>query len=166
MSKRKNWAERRQEVWMPCPDYEGWYNVSSFGRVMRTADGHSTFAGRIKKLKRSNTTGSMTVSLSRHGRVKRVDVAPLVCLAFHGERPDANHRVTHLDGDPRHNYSSNLRWEPANKAPRLHRRKLRGDQCRQIAHQRRDKSAVELAEQYGVSVATIYRIWAAVGSGE
>ena len=103
------------EAWLPVLGYEGFYEVSSLGRVRSVdrvfvrADGQRQ--GRRGRVLIPGTTGRSrsypSVTL-RHGRRRPVHV--LVCEAFHGPKPSPKHEVAHWDGDPTNNRPDNLRW--------------------------------------------------------
>lgn len=76
------------ETWLPIPGYEGFYEVSNFGRVRglprEVAHAESDFLslrGQDMALRR-NTSGFLTVRLSRDGVAKDVYVERLVAELF------------------------------------------------------------------------------------
>jgi hypothetical protein len=92
------------------------YEVSSNGDVrsrMRMVKGKSGLrihAERILKAYcRGKTLGYLCVKLPSNGAYQQFGVSHLVCIAFHGPRPE-NHDVDHIDGDTKNNAASNLRW--------------------------------------------------------
>lgn len=91
------------ERWEWVPDYEGLYQVSDLGRVMRS--------GRILKPSRDGW-GYPFVHLSRNGRARLVAVHRLVAAAFLGPCPQGM-EVRHLDGDRQNAQLSNLRYGTA-----------------------------------------------------
>lgn len=109
------------EIWKPVLGYEGLYEVSSLGRVRsldrnvyRKNGGAWRLSGRILsqaycKDGRCPTYITPTVILTKDGIGKTYKVAPLVCVAFHGPRPDG-YQCMHLDGDSKNNKSDNLCW--------------------------------------------------------
>jgi len=98
------------ERWIACPDFEGIYEVSSFGRVKRIAPG----AGRAKVgailATARNKKGYHYLNLCRDGRMQTTYVHVLVCRAFHGAKPSALHQAAHADDDKDNNRVENLRW--------------------------------------------------------
>ena len=98
------------ERWLPVPDYEGFYEVSSLGRVRSlvrmTARGRR--GGRMKETP-PGTCGYPVVSLWAHGTGRTVAVHVLIAAAFLGSRP-AGMEVRHLDGDPSNCVLSNLAY--------------------------------------------------------
>ena len=86
-----------QEIWIPVVGYEGFYDVSTLGRV-RSID-HFDALGRFRPGRVRGTpvdktsSGYRYVSLSRYGRVKKVNVHVLVLEAFAGARPTPSHQA-------------------------------------------------------------------------
>lgn len=70
------------EVWKPVVDYEGLYEVSSYGRV-RSLPRENAVGGLLKP-QPHRLDGRWTIQLSRHGQVKRFFVSRLVAAAFIG----------------------------------------------------------------------------------
>lgn len=92
--------------WRPLSGFP--YEVSSDGRVRRTAGGsNNAKPGRILK-SYTDTYGYLVVRLSKNGSVYDRKVHRLVCETFHG--PSDLPEVRHLDGDPTNNHASNLAW--------------------------------------------------------
>lgn len=103
------------EIWKPVKDYEGHYEISSFGRVkslprMRKSRGGSfaSLQGRMMKLK-VNKYGYQTVHLLDHGKAIWPSVHRLVAEAFI-PNPDGKLTVNHRDADKKNNFISNLEW--------------------------------------------------------
>ena len=90
------------ERWMPVPDYEDRYEVSTYGRVRSLRTGR-LLAQRMDKDARAR------VNLARPGRPSTVSVHVLVLLAFVGPRPQGAH-ACHVDDDGANNALSNLYW--------------------------------------------------------
>lgn len=105
------------EVWRPVVGYEGFYEVSSMGRVRSL--GHIDALGRFRPGRMRGTpvdvagAGYRYVSLSRQGEVAKVNVHVLVLEAFVGPRPTPSHECCHGDGDRTNPVLSNLRWDTA-----------------------------------------------------
>lgn len=100
------------EIWKPVPDYEGLYEVSSYGQVKSleryVARKHSTRHVKERVLKQdSSHKGYRTVVLSKAGVAKRVLVHRLVLSTFTDISLDGLH-VDHIDNDPSNNHLSNL----------------------------------------------------------
>lgn len=166
------------EVWVPCPDFEGWYAVSSLGRVkslertIRTNDGRRSWLIAERVLARSFTRkGYLAVSLWRSGNAYPREVHRLVCRAFHGEPADGL-EAAHLNGDKTDPRASNLAW--TSKAENMRMKvshgtqpngervvtaKLSTEQALEIfiaAH--RGENMRQLARDYGVDDKTIRKI--------
>lgn len=103
------------EEWRDIPGYEGYYQVSSRGRVrgvtraVEYIDGRRRMVcGIIRKvyIKRG---GYPQTSLRKDGKGRSWDVHTLVALAFIGPRPEGM-EVRHLNGNPADNRPENLRY--------------------------------------------------------
>ena len=95
-------AEIINEEWRPVVGYEGWYEVSSLGRVRRVKPGRGTRPGRIRKAFPTRD-GYLVLFLSRGSIQRPFSVHRLVVEAFIGPIP-GNMEVNHLNGvrgDPR-----------------------------------------------------------------
>lgn len=84
-----------EEVWKSIPEFEGYYEASSLGRirsldVIQTAPkgGKWVKKGRILKPRVINDFGHLGVKLSVNGVKYDRTVHYLVATAFHGERPE------------------------------------------------------------------------------
>jgi hypothetical protein len=96
----------RDEEWRPVVGYEGFYEVSSFGRVRTLGGGKARTHGRILKAT-VGTTGYLRVALSAGNVSRTCKVHRLVAAAFHGGIPPRAY-VLHRDGDPTNNAADNL----------------------------------------------------------
>lgn len=90
-----------QEIWKDIEDYNGLYQISSFGRVKSIKNG-------IKKTY-IDKYGYVYVSLSKNGKIKRFRVHRLVAHAFLF-KPKKASVVNHLDGNKTNNCIDNLEW--------------------------------------------------------
>ncbi len=88
------------EMWQPVEDFEGLYDVSNYGRVLR--------GGRFLR-PAVTRSGHLAVDLRRPGRRAVRGVHLLVLEAFVGPRPPG-HVCCHWDGAPTNNRLTNLRW--------------------------------------------------------
>lgn len=105
-----------EEIWKSIPEFEGYYEASSLGRirsldVIRTAPngGEWVKKGQILKPRVINDFGHLGVKLSVNGVKCDRTVHYLVATAFHGERPEGL-LIRHLDGRPSNNAPSNLAY--------------------------------------------------------
>lgn len=106
------------EIWKDIKEYEGFYQISSLGRIRSIPRGsfHSK-RNHIHYLKPEiiiHTKGEYTlsyerVSLSKEGVVKRFLVHRLVAQAFI-PNPDNKPFINHIDCNGRHNWVENLEW--------------------------------------------------------
>jgi hypothetical protein len=102
------------EEWRDVPGFEGFYQVSAFGRVRSLARCWISISGEIctkeviMTLQRS-TNGYMQIHLRRPGSHRKHYVHRLVANAFltnPGDRPFVNH----IDRDRLNNVAANLEW--------------------------------------------------------
>lgn len=104
------------EEWRPVPGYEGFYEVSSIGRVRSLARMILTSTGRrFPVMERLLSTfpngGYPTVRIYKHNRCKTIQVHRLVALTFLGEPPDPSMEVCHQNGVRSDPSLPNLRWD-------------------------------------------------------
>lgn len=109
-----------EEIWKPIPGYETCYEASSIGRVrscrrvvIDVKEGKQrkrVFKERILSPNISAKHGRPSVMLSVQGQTKRILIARLVCLAFHGLPPEGKTNVLHYDDNSDNNVPENLRW--------------------------------------------------------
>lgn len=108
------------EVWKDIPDYEGWYQVSNFGRIksvdrqfmlQRVCDS----VPRVIKckaciIKACTKRGDyLTCHLKKNGTNKSVKFHQVVCKAFH-PNPDGLPEVNHINEIKTDNRADNLEW--------------------------------------------------------
>lgn len=107
------------ERWLPVVGYEGYYEVSDFGRVRsldrlvpRRGQGTLRVKGRVLSPGTHGTEWGerFVVGLSRDGSTVNARIAPLVLAAFVGPRP-AGAVACHDNGDSTDDRLSNLRWD-------------------------------------------------------
>lgn len=103
------------ERWTPVPNYEGYYEVSSEGRVKslprivnRKNDSVQPWPGKILK-PQLDKTGYQSVTLCKDGFETRKMVHRIVAESFL-ERVDGSPYVLHGNGNKRDNRLQNLRW--------------------------------------------------------
>lgn len=156
------------EEWRPVVGYEGWYDVSSLGRVRRIRPGSGTRRGRLLKPCREEG-GYLHVGVSIASRVKIRNVHRLVAEAFLGPCPpgcEANHKNgIKIDNRPsnlewvtpaaniRHAYTTRLIVAP--QGERQGRAKLTEADVRAIRTARGKTSLRELARRFGVHYSSI-----------
>ena len=109
-----------EEIWKAIPGYETHYAASSFGRIKSICrvvkdiksgkERTRVFKEKILRFNISKSHGRMSVMLSKNGKLKRILVARLVCLAFHGLPPKGKENVLHYDDIHANNVPENLRW--------------------------------------------------------
>ena len=104
-----------EEFWKDIEGYEGWYQVSSQGRVRSVEryvnykkTGLSNRKSRILKAKK-DYYGYMVVNLSVNCKVKTMKIHRLVADAFI-PNPDNLPCVNHKDEDKTNNFVDNLEW--------------------------------------------------------
>lgn len=105
-----------EEIWKPCKDYEGLYEVSNLGRV-RSCDkyvwngvGYYFKKGEIKTLTQRKD-GYMSVSLYKNNKGQHVKVHRLVGFAFiENPKPNEYQHINHIDCDRTNNRFDNLEW--------------------------------------------------------
>ena len=101
--------ESPHERWLPVVGYEGWYDVSNYGRVRRMAEGSNiTFIGKILKPMK-NSRGYFHVNLSKNSNKRIENIHRLVATSFIGLCPDGL-EVNHIDGDKTNNRADNLEY--------------------------------------------------------
>lgn len=98
-------------VWGDIPDYEGIYQVSNCGEVMRLqsydARGHLRNSKIIKQ--RIDADGYKAVGLHKDGEEKKYMVHRLVAMVFI-PNPYNYEEVNHKDENKQNNFVSNLEW--------------------------------------------------------
>ena len=164
-----------KELWASIPEYDGYYEASSFGRIrsLERLVKHN-YSGlkkqRGKVLATSELPGGYKiVTLCKDGKPINARVPRLVLMAFCG-LPPTDMVACHLDGDPTNNRLSNLRWGTnkeneldkvrhgtSNVGERSGRAVLSEVSVIKIIDRSSDHRSV-LAEEFGVSEATIRAI--------
>lgn len=108
-----------QEDWHDVVGYEGFYQVSSLGRVksvdrmiQRSCDSHPKLVpGKVLKLK-ERTREAPVANLNKDSVRTPYHVDMLVANAFIGEAPSDGMLLAHLNGDMQDCSASNLEWVP------------------------------------------------------
>lgn len=119
-----------QEIWKSVDGYEGFYEVSSHGRVKslkRTVPCESSYSGFInlkEKILKPSTdkVGRRTVVLSIKNKRQTKHVHKLVAVAFLDHKPNGYELVVdHIDFNPSNNNVSNLRLvTPRKNGDKMH----------------------------------------------
>lgn len=166
------------EEWEDVVGWEGFYQVSSQGRVRsldRLITQKSRWGLQSRTMKGKNlkifscTNGYLFVSLSRPGtKIKSYLVHRLVALSFLGE-PPAGYEVCHINGIRTDNRAVNLRWgsRKSNHADKItHGTDSRGEKnpmCKLSSEnvmkiRNSTLTLKELSNIYGVTESTISEI--------
>lgn len=106
-----------KEEWRDVHDYEGYYQVSSLGRI-RSLDRlvpHSRIGKKTQFVKGKILTpypsnnNYMLIVLSKNGKISRNLLHRLVAVAFI-EKPTGKDWINHIDNNPKNNKIVNLEW--------------------------------------------------------
>lgn len=149
-----------EETWMDIDGYNGYYQVSDFGRIRSTGS-----RARIRQLYPNKKWKYLYVVLFKKGhRVHR-----LVAKAFI-PNPHNKSEVNHIDGNKNNNHISNLEWVTPKenmmhacstgiKKPSFGRRKLSWDQVNEIRYLLYcGATPVTLAKEFSIERNSIYHI--------
>lgn len=99
------------EVWKPVVGYEGFYEVSNYGRVRSYyVRGHTKTRTEPRILRPGNVRGYQQVLLRKNCASKSGLVHRLVAEAFLGAPPSPEHQVNHKDLNKANNVPDNLEW--------------------------------------------------------
>lgn len=141
------------EIWKSIPEYEGIYEVSSFGRVKRVLATRGATAGRI--LCSATSHGYYSIRLSKNDVQKTYFIHQLVLSAFCGP---SNLNCNHKNGNRKDNRIENLEYvaQQENRLHSLYVLKEKRSIDASIARQMRDAAAQgmsrrELQKQFGVT---------------
>ena len=163
------------EEWRTVAGYEGFYEVSSLGRVRSVRSYNNTWPGRLRSIPFPPSSGRGTLRLSKNNVVRSHKVEVLVTVAFHGA-PPPRHEANHKDGDKRNNRATNLEWVTHAENLRHSREVLGKDHLPPvlrgeanpwakfteeqvstiIRRQSRGERAVDLAREYGCNPSTVH----------
>ncbi len=130
------------EQWKPVKGYEGFYSVSSEGRVRRDAPGKGAHTGAIlSELK--HPQGYRFVKLSTGNVNKAHLIHRLVAGAF-CKKAEGKNVVNHYDGDKANNGADNLSWVTVQENNQHNVRVL--EQSRKLS----DDDVLEIRRKYAV----------------
>ena len=108
----------KKEIWKPVIGYEGFYEVSSLGRLrsvdridVNTEGDKRLLSGKIIKLHK-DSHGYLIAVISKNGVHKTVKIHRLVAMAFI-PNPDCKRFVDHINTIRDDNRVENLRWVTA-----------------------------------------------------
>ena len=95
-----------EEEWRPVDGYDGYYEVSSFGRFSAVKDGERF----VRKINFATCYPSVSLKKRPQDRTqKSSSLHKLVAAAFLGPRPPG-HVIRHLDGNKLNNRANNLAY--------------------------------------------------------
>lgn len=103
------------EKWKDVPNYEGYYCVSTKGRVVSlgrcidTIGGKRNMPPKLLTPKSAGNTGYYRVNLRKNGKTSTVTVHRLVATTFI-PNPSNKSEIDHIDTDKTNNNVENLRW--------------------------------------------------------
>lgn len=108
------------EIWKAIEGYEGYYEVSNYGRVRSFTRVAVTYAnggtqvrqGKIRKGTIDKTNGYSRLLLCVNGNQKSFNIHRLVAIAFI-PNPENKPHVNHKDGNKANNHVDNLEWATA-----------------------------------------------------
>lgn len=103
----------KEEIWKDVPGYEGFYQVSSLGRVKsisrKTNFGRNYLITKERILNQTLINGYYSLQLSKDGKVKRYPVHKLVAMTFLNHIPSGYKEVVnHINNIKTDNRPENL----------------------------------------------------------
>lgn len=104
-----------EEEWKEVLEYEGYYEVSSHGRVrsvervIEMKNGCSRKFPGVMMVQQAHYKQYMMVWLRKNGDRQKMYVHRLVAIAFHAN-PENKEMVNHKDKDRQNNHRENLEW--------------------------------------------------------
>ncbi len=103
-----------EEAWLPVIGYEKTYEISSLGRVRRSARGRSTHPGRLLRQFPIWKAGHLGVSLCQDAKQKTFPVHKIVALAWKDPPPDLiDVQIHHINEDCTDNRARNIEYTDA-----------------------------------------------------
>ncbi len=103
----------KNEIWKDIPNYEGFYQASSLGKIKRLAS-KNCLKDRLVKGRLNRAGGYYCVKLSKYGNKKNKQVHRLVALAFI-PNPKNKPQINHKNGKKKDNNVENLEWATASE---------------------------------------------------
>lgn len=98
------------EIWRDVSGYEGYYQVSNYGRVRSTYNSYRKGDAEYYVMKGSlDTGGYRQVLLTSNGRPRNFKIHKLVATAFI-PNPNGYKELNHIDEDKTNNHVDNLEW--------------------------------------------------------
>lgn len=103
-----------EEIWKDIPGYEGLYQVSNIGRVLKPQHG-AMFGKHLRKFPqkflkpKDNGHGYLLVSITLNKKSKNKYIHRLVAEAFI-VKPKGKTQINHIDGVKANNRVENLEW--------------------------------------------------------
>lgn len=98
------------EIWKDIPNYEGLYQISSYGRVKSFYKKERILKPSIQHFKyKSKNYKREKIELSKNNIRKSFKIHRLVAQTFI-PNPDNKPQVNHIDGNPLNNNVNNLEW--------------------------------------------------------
>lgn len=110
-----NLINSAEETWKDIPDYEGYYQASTNGRIRaydrlkKYSDGKCHILKSYIMKQRLSTCGYWLIGLNKNGIKKDFKVHRLIALTF-APNPGNKPFVNHKDFDPTNNNIDNLEW--------------------------------------------------------
>lgn len=107
--------ELPDEIWKPVVGFEGYYSISSYGRVKSEARRRENKLGSTSVVRErirtacDNEDGYLILTLYKDGFEQTKSIHRLVAEAFI-PNPDNLPQVNHIDGDKHNNNINNLEW--------------------------------------------------------
>ncbi len=166
------------EQWKPVVGYEGFYEVSSVGRVRSVyrrvpfSKGFRSVPSKI--LTPANSNGYLVVTLNASAINKRQleAIHRMVAAAFICPKPSSAHQVNHIDGNKHNNCADNLEWTTplqnirhnvrrgtAPKGDTHGSRKLSSSDAENIRSRAKSgESGASLAREFGITKGAVYHI--------
>lgn len=152
------------EIWMPIPNYEGFYEASDMGRIKRIAGSPFCREDRIVQAHPNIKTRYLHVVLTKNRVKTNISVHRLVMLAFVGQKPDGK-EINHINGVRQDNRLANLEYvthiENIRHAMNVlgykmnFNAKLTDDEVREIRKLIGTMSQRKLADKYNISDTSI-----------